>query len=210
MNMEINVFSKTGEISRKHNVSESIFGIEPNTSVLSQYVHVFRSNQRQGTSKTKTRSEVSGGGAKPWRQKGTGRARHGSRRSPIWVHGGIAHGPQPQSWKLAFPKKMRVQALKSALSLKHAKNKVFAIESVKFDHPSTSEAQKLITSLKLGGRVLFIQKDNDLGIRRSFSNIPKMKVSMVENLCTYDILLADNIIFTDDALNFLEEKYANK
>ena len=208
--MKVNVFTKNGEIKKEREISSDIFGLKPNIPLLSQYVHVFRSNQRQGTSKTKTRSEVSGGGKKPWAQKGTGRARQGSRRSPIWVHGGIAHGPQVQSWKLNFPSRMKVLALKSALSLKKTKESIIVLESLTLKSPSTLEATQLMKALKVCGRVLFVQKENDLNIRKSFRNLPKVKVSLAENLCAYDVLLAKNIIFTEDALGFLEEKYANK
>ncbi len=208
--MKIKVFTKKGEIKNEREISAELFGMEPNVPLLNQYIHVFRSNQRQGTSKTKTRSEVSGGGKKPWAQKGTGRARHGSTRSPIWVHGGIAHGPQIQSWKLNFPTKMKSLALKSALSLKMAKDSIVALESLTLKKPSTTEIRELMKSLKVHGRILFVQKENDLNIRKSLRNLPKVKVSLAENLCIYDILFAKSIIFTEDALSFLEEKYANK
>jgi large subunit ribosomal protein L4 len=209
-NMKVAFFSKTGESKAEKELNPDIFGVIPNISLLNQYVHVFRSNQRQGTSKVKTRSEVSGGGKKPWQQKGTGRARQGSTRSPIWRHGGVVHGPFPKSWTLSFPQKMRSLALKSALSLKVSKNSLKVFDAPSIKKPSIKFMQDLLKKMNVHGRVLFIQKENDLVIRKSLSNLKNVKRSLVENLCTYDVLLAKQVILTEDSVNYIEEKYANK
>ena len=208
--MKVTVFSKKGENKGEKELSPAIFDILPNIPLLKQYVHVYRSNQRQGTSKTKTRSEVSGGGKKPWQQKRTGRARHGSTRSPIWVHGGVAHGPSPKSWSLAFPKKMRALALKSALSIKAGSSNVKVVENISMKTPSSKEMVAFLKSLDAHGRVLFIQKENNLEVRKSLSNLKKVKCSLVENLCIYDVLLAKVLVITEESIDFLESKYANK
>lgn len=208
--MKVDFYSKTGEKKSQKEISDEIFGSVPNEALLTQYVHIFRTNQRQGTSKVKTRGEVRGGGKKPWRQKGTGRARHGSIRSPIWRHGGIVHGPLPKSWKLKLPKKMRRAALKSALSIKAANARILVLEKMGIRKPSTTKMTDLLDKLGIHGKVLFVQEENRLPVRKSLENIRNVKVSLVHNLNAYEILAADCVIFTEDALKFLEEKYEDK
>ncbi len=208
--MKVDFYAKTGEKNDQISLPKEIFGIVPNEPLLTQYIHVYRTNQRQGTSKVKTRSEVRGGGRKPWRQKGTGRARHGSIRSPIWRGGGITHGPIPKSWKLSFPRKMRVLALKSALSLKREEGSLKVVESLAIRKPSTRKMQELLEKMEAHGRVLFVQKGDNKVVRKSLSNLHKVEVKMAENLSAYDVLLADVLVLTEDALKFLESKYADK
>jgi large subunit ribosomal protein L4 len=208
--MKVEFFSKTGENKGEKELSSDIFGILPNIPLLNQYIHIFRSNQRQGTSKVKTRSEVSGGGKKPWQQKGTGRARQGSTRSPIWRHGGVVFGPSPKSWTLSFPDKMRVLALKSALSLKASKSAIKVVEAPSLKEPSLKIMRDLLSKIKAHGRVLYVQKENDLIVRKSLDNLKNVKCSLVENLCTYDVLLAKELILTEDSVDFIKEKYAHK
>ncbi|MBD3366082.1 50S ribosomal protein L4 [candidate division WWE3 bacterium] len=208
--MKVNFYTKTGTKKKEQlEISDAVFGIEPNEALLTQYIHIYKTNQRQGTSKVKTRAEVSGGGKKPWRQKGTGRARHGSIRSPIWRGGGIVHGPTPKSWKLNFPKKMRALAIKSALTYKAQEEAILVLETPKFEKPSSKEMAKILSKMDLHGKVLLVQKENGLAVRKSCANISNLKCALVETLNAYEILLAEKIIFTEDALKFLEEKYAN-
>ena len=208
--MKVDFYTKTGAKKDPIEVSKDLFGVEPNEPLLLQYIHIFKTNQRQGTSKVKTRSEVSGGGKKPWQQKGTGRARHGSIRSPIWRHGGVAHGPLPKKWHLDFPKKMRILALKSALSNKLKEGFLAVMEAPNLKTPSSKEMAKILAKLDLHGKVLLVQKENNLAVRKSVSNLENVKCSMAENLNAYEVLLADRIILIKDALEFLEEKYENK
>jgi large subunit ribosomal protein L4 len=210
MNIEALNYNKSGEKQANVKLSPDIFGIEPRIPLLTQYIHVYKSNQRQGTSKVKTRAEVSGGGKKPWRQKGTGRARHGSIRSPIWRGGGVTHGPSPKSWKLQFPKKMRILALKSALSIKQAKSAIKIVEAPAIRKPSSEKMYDLLGKMGVRGKVLFVQKDNNLVVRKSLSNLKNVKCILVETLNPYDVLLANQVVFTEDALSFLESKYENK
>ncbi len=208
--MEVKFYSNTGDSKGTYKVSDELFGAIPNIPLLRQYVHVYRTNQRQGTVKTKTRAEVSGGGKKPWAQKHTGRARHGSIRSPIWRHGGVALGPRPRPWSLKLPKRMRALALKSALSLKASAGAVKVVEKPVFEKPSTKSLGNLLAKIKSRGRVLLVQADNDLILRKSASNINKLNVALAQNLSTYDVLLAEHVIFTPEAISTLEEKYAHK
>jgi len=208
--MKVDFYTKTGTKKDQIEVSKDLFGVEPNEPLLLQYVHIFKTNQRQGTSKVKTRSEVSGGGKKPWQQKGTGRARHGSTRSPIWRHGGVVHGPLPKKWHLDFPKKMRTLALKSALSRKFKNSSLSVMEAPSFKTPSSKEMIKILGKLNLHGKVLFVQKENNLSIRKSLANLKNVRCSMAENLNAHDVLLTDHIVLTKDALKFLEDKYENK
>jgi len=208
--MEFPFFSKKGELQGKKTVSSDLFEIVPNIPLLNQYIYIYRTNQRQGNSKVKTRSEVSGGGRKPWQQKHTGRARQGSIRSPIWRHGGVAHGPLPKNWSLSFPAKMRSLALKSALSIKASQGRVAVLEDPVMKKPSAKEAKKILVGTKSRGKTLLVQEENDLNVRKSVSNLPNTKVSLAQNLCAYDVVWAENLLLTEKALNFLEEKYGNK
>lgn len=208
--MEFSFFSKKGEPQGKKTVSLDLFGIVPNIPLLNQYIYIYRTNQRQGNSKVKTRSEVSGGGRKPWQQKHTGRSRQGSIRSPIWRHGGVSHGPLPKNWILSFPAKMRSLALKSALSVKASQGKIAILEDLAMKKPSVKEAKKILEGTKMRGKTLLVQEDNDLNVRKSVSNLPNTKVSLAQNLCAYDVIWAENLLLTEKALNFLEKKYASK
>jgi len=208
--MKIDVFDKTGKSVEKMELSESVFGVEPNEALLSQYLRILDSNQRQGTSATKTRSEVSGGGRKPWRQKGTGRARHGSIRSPIWVGGGISHGPQPKDWSLTFPKKMKRQAVVSALSLKQENKQLKVLNDLSFKKPKTKEMVEILENLKLRGKTLLVVIKSDENILKSTRNIAGLTVSLSENLNGYDLLKNANVLFVKDAIGKVQDKYNSK
>lgn len=186
-------------------VPEEIFGVKVNTPVMHQAVLRHLANQRLGTASTKGRGAVSGGGRKPWRQKGTGRARHGSSRSPIWRGGGVSFGPHPRDFHQDMPKKMRRLALKSALADRLNTNAMKVIETLRLDFIKTKEFKKILDCLKLEGSVLFVLREKDDIILRSASNIPGVKVIDINNLNVFDILKYRNLIITKDAVEGLKE-----
>lgn len=183
-------------------LDEAIFGIEPNIPVMHQVVTAQLAARRAGTHSTKTRAERRGGGAKPWRQKGTGRARQGSIRSPQWRGGGIAHGPKPRDYSQKTPKKMISLALRSALSDRAADGKVVVVDSFGFDAPKTSAAVQAIKDLGLAdeGRVLIVLNGDDDNAALSFRNIPNVHVLPTGELNAYDVLVSDTIVFAQNAL----------
>ncbi len=188
--------SALGEVE----LEPSIFGIEPNVAVLHQVVTAQLAAARSGTQSTKTRSEVRGGGAKPFRQKGTGRARQGSTRSPQWVGGGVALGPKPRSYAQKTPKKMIQLALRSALSDRASQGRVAVIDRWTFEVPSTKAALAALGTLGLSGRVLVVLGDEDGYADRSFGNLPEIQTIVAGELNAYDILVNDWVVFTDDTL----------
>jgi len=177
-----------------------MFGIEPNQAVLHQVVTAQLAAARAGTQSTKTRSEVRGGGIKPFRQKGTGRARAGSSRSPVWVGGGVALGPKPRSYAQKTPKKMKALALKSALSDRAALGNVALVDQWSFEAPSTKAAVAALKALALEGRVLVVLTEDDFVADRSFGNLPEVQTLLVNELNAYDILVNDWVVFTDETL----------
>lgn len=181
-------------------LTADIFGIDPNVAVMHQVVTAQLAARRSGTHKTKTRSEVRGGGGKPWRQKGTGRARHGSIRSPLWRGGGIAHGPQPRDYSQSTPKKMKRLALRSALSDRAAEGKIIVVDDWGFDAPSTKSAVTKLEALGAGGRVLAVLERDDVAALKSFRNLPRVHTLPADQLNTYDVLVSDVIVFTSAAL----------
>ncbi|MGF1596054.1 MAG: 50S ribosomal protein L4 [Acidimicrobiales bacterium] len=176
------------------------FGIEPNDAVLHQVVNAQLAARRAGTHSTKTRAEVRGGGAKPWKQKGTGRARAGSSRSPIWVGGGIAHGPKPRSYAQRTNKKMIRLALRSALSDRHADGRVIVVDEWGFDGPSTKSARTALAALGIEGRALVVVDRNDVDAVRSFRNLPDVFVLAADQLNAHDVLNSDYVVFTRSSL----------
>jgi large subunit ribosomal protein L4 len=181
-------------------LDDSIFGIEPNVSVLHQVVTAQLAARRAGTQSTRTRAEVAGGGAKPWKQKGTGRARQGSIRSPQWKGGGVALGPKPRSYAQRTPKKMIRLALRSALSDRAADDKVIVVDGWGFDGPSTRSAAELLRTLEVEGRVLVVVDGNDEVAWKSFRNLPQVHLIETGQLNAYDVLVADHLLFTRDTL----------
>ena len=188
--------TELGEVA----LEASIFGIEPNLAVLHQVVTAQLAAARSGTQSTKTRSEVRGGGAKPFRQKGTGRARQGSTRSPQWIGGGVALGPKPRSYAQKTPKKMIQLALRSALSDRASQGRVALIDSWSFEVPSTKAALSALKALGLTGRVLVVLGEEDGFADRSFGNLPEIQTMVVGELNAYDILVNDWVVFTDETL----------
>ena len=178
----------------------AVFGIEPNVAVMHQVVTAQLAARRAGTQSTKTRSEVAGGGAKPWKQKGTGRARQGSIRSPQFRTGGVALGPKPRSYRQRTPKKMIRLALLSALSDRAAESRVVVVESWGWDVPSTKAAIAALDSLEVDGRVLVVLAKQDEAIWKSFRNLPHVQLIALRELNTYDVLVNDWVVFTTDTL----------
>ena len=205
---KLSVLDMTGKKVSDIEVKDSIFAIEPNMSAMHLVVVSYLANQRQGTQSTKTRSEVSGGGKKPWRQKGTGRARQGSTRSPQWYHGGIALGPKPRTYGIDVNKKVRRLAMKSALSSKVAADEMIVLDSVKLDAIKTKEIAKMFEAIKAQKKVLVVLPENNEVIYKSARNIEGAKVSTVNTLNVYDILNCDTIVVLKDAVTKIEEVYA--
>ena len=202
------VFDSKGKKVSDIELAESVFGIEPNQSAMHLCVVNFLANQRQGTQSTKTRSEVSGGGKKPWRQKGTGRARQGSTRSPQWIHGGIAHGPKPREYGFSINKKVKRLAMKSALSSKVAAEEMVVLESLALEAIKTKDVVNVLSSLETGKKVLIVLPEKDDVIYRSARNIAGVKVTLVNTLNVYDILNSDTMVVMKDAVSKIEEVYA--
>lgn len=202
----VDVKTSAGKKAGTTTLDEQIFGIEPNLPVMHQVVTAQLAARRAGTHSTKTRAERSGGGAKPWRQKGTGRARQGSIRSPQWRGGGIAHGPKPRDYSQKTPKKMIKLALRSALSDRAADGKVLVIDAFGFDAPKTSAAVKVINDLGLTdvSRILLVLDEGDANAALSFRNIPNVHVLPTGELNAYDVLVSDTVVFTQAALPVAE------
>ncbi len=198
----VDVTSIAGKKSGTADLPDQLFGIEPNIPVMHQVVTAQLAARRAGTHSTKTRAERRGGGAKPWRQKGTGRARQGSIRSPQWRGGGIAHGPKPRDYSQKTPKKMIKLALASALSDRAADGKIMVVDNFGFDAPKTSDAAKAISELGLAdeGRILIVLSDGDANTALSFRNIPNVHVLPTGELNAYDVLVSDTVVFSQDAV----------
>lgn len=203
----VKIYNMLGKEAGEMELSADIFGVEPNAAVLHSAVVNYLANQRQGTQSTKTRTEVSGGGRKPWRQKGTGHARQGSIRAPQWTHGGIALGPKPRSYNYVLPKKMRRLALKSALSSKVADGALLVLDELKLDEIKTKTVAAMLTALNADRKVLLVLPEkNDVAVK-SARNIPGVKTALVNTINTYDILNTDKLIVVKDAVAKIEEVY---
>ena len=196
----ISVKTAAGGNAGTAELDDDIFGIEPNVSVMHQVVTAQLAARRAGTQSTKTRAEVRGGGAKPWRQKGTGRARHGSIRSPQWRGGGVALGPKPRDYSQRTPKKMKRLALRSALSDRAADDKVIVVDDWAFDVPKTKDAIAKLEAIGATGRVLVVLPGPDEATYKSFRNLTDVNVITTDQLNTYDVLVSDVLVFTSDAL----------
>lgn len=205
---QVQVYNQEGKKTSKMDLDDAVFGIEPNTSAMHLAVVSYLANQRQGTQSTLTRSEVSGGGAKPWRQKGTGRARQGSTRSPQWTHGGIALGPKPRKYKVNLNKKVKRLAMKSALSSKVAANEMMVINKVELEEIKTKAMVDMLTKLKAAKKTLIVTENSDEKIYKSARNIEGVKVVTVNTLCVYDILNCDSFVVLKDAAKKIQEVYA--
>ncbi|ADU28413.1 50S ribosomal protein L4 [Evansella cellulosilytica] len=205
---KVTLYNQTGSQVGDIELSEAIFGIEPNESVLFDAVVMQQASQRQGTHATKGRSDVRGGGRKPWRQKGTGRARQGSIRSPQWVGGGVVFGPQPRSYAYKIPKKQRRLALKSALSSKVNADEILVLEGLNFDSPKTKEMKAVLSGLSVGRKALVVTADYNDAVALSARNIPGVKFITAEGVNVLDLLNYDQLIITQDAVKKVEEVLA--
>ena len=189
-------------------LSESVLGIEPNTAVMHQMVVNYLANQRHGTQSALTRAEVSGGGRKPWRQKGTGRARQGSTRSPQWTHGGIVFAPKPRSYRFTVNKKVRRLAMKSAFSAKAMDKEIIIVDSIAMTEYKTKKIAAMLEAIGAEKKALIVLPENNSMIVKSASNIPGVKTAQVNTLNVYDILNAGTLVIAKDAVSKIEEVYA--
>ena len=202
------VMDMTGKEVGEIVLSDLIFGAEINTAVLHAAVRAYLMNQRQGTQSTLTRTEVSGGGKKPWRQKGTGRARQGSTRSPQWTHGGIALGPKPRDYRLSMNKKTKKVALYSALSAKVAGGDLIVVDTIATENYSTKTMAAMLHALGADKKALVVLPELDAKVIKSFANIPGVVTTQFNTVNVYDVLNADKFIIAKDAVAKLEEVYA--
>lgn len=206
---KVTLFKQDGTESGDIELVASVFGIEPNTHVIHEAILMQNAAKRAGTHSVKTRAEVRGGGRKPWRQKGTGRARHGSNRSPIWVGGGVTFGPQTaRNYKYKLPKKVRRLALKSALSAKVQEENVIVLESLVFDVPKTKDFITMLDVLKVNKKVLIVTSKTNENVIRSANNLQKVNVISSSNINVSDLIAHDKIIFTKDAAEIIGEVLA--
>lgn len=205
---KISVMDKNGKKVSDIELNDAVFGVEPNKYAMHLAVVSYLANQRQGTQSTLTRSEVSGGGRKPWRQKGTGHARQGSIRATQWIHGGIALGPKPRTYSVGINKKVKRMAILSALSSKVADSEMVVLDTFAQNEIKTKEVAKTLKNLETGKKVLIILPEKDDVVYRSARNIAGVKVATVGTISVYDILNASTLVVLKDAVAKLEEVYA--
>ncbi len=205
--LKLSLYNRDGEQVDEIEVQASLFGVPLNKGALYQTAVSQAARRRQGTASTKDRSEVRGGGDKPWPQKGTGRARHGSIRSPIWVGGGVTFGPRPRDYKKAVPKKMRRAALKSALSDKYNEGKLVVVDDFAIDAPKTKQMVAMLEHLKVGGGVLVVNAQPDINVIKAARNLPRVKTILARQLNVLDILNHNYLVMSRDALQQVEEVF---
>lgn len=205
---KLSVLDMKGKKVSDIELNDSIFAIKPNMSAMHLVVVNYLANQRQGTQSTLTRSEVSGGGKKPWRQKGTGRARQGSTRAPQWYHGGIALGPKPRDYGFSINKKVRRLAMKSALSSKVAADEMIVLDNLALDAIKTKDVVAVLSAIDAGKKTLIVLPEKNDVIYKSARNIAGVKTTLVSTLNVYDILNCDKIVVLKDAASKIEEVYA--
>lgn len=205
---KVDVYNINGEIVGAIDLNDNIFGLEANKEVIHSVIVNQLANKRQGTQSTKTISEVRGGGARPWRQKGTGRARQGSIRSAQWVGGGVALGPKPRSYNYSLPKKVRRLALKGALSTKVTDNDIIVLDDLQLKEIKTKEMIKILDNLKVNDSALIVLPEVDANVVKSARNISNIKTAYVNTINTYDILKYKKFVITKSAVSKVEEVYA--
>ena len=205
--LKVDVLDMKGKKVKDIELNENVFGIDVNDIVVHTALVNFLANQRQGTQSTKTRAEVRGGGRKPWRQKGTGRARQGSIRAPQWMKGGIALGPKPRSYKYAIPKKMRRLAIKSILTSKVEEKELIVVDKIELKEIKTKEMVKVLDNLKTK-KALIVLSEKNLNVQASARNIENIKTTLVNTINVFDLLKYDNLVITEEAIKKLEEVYA--
>jgi len=207
--MELTVYSIDGQdTGRKIDLNDKIFGLEaPSDHLIYQDVRLIQANRRQGTHKSKERGEVSGSKKKPYRQKGTGNARAGHKRSPLWRHGGTIFGPRPRDYSFRLNKKQKKLARKSALTYKAQEEGIKIVENFTFEAPKTRQFVSILDNLELAGKkILFVQAENDTNVFLSGRNIPKTEIRLAKDLNTYDIINADHLLITEEAVNVINEQ----
>lgn len=204
----VQVYSMSGEKLKQMNISNDIFGIEPNTAVMHAAVVNYLANQRQGTQSTLTRTEVRGGGRKPWRQKGTGNARQGSIRAPQWRHGGVALGPKPRDYSYSLNKKVKRLALKSALSTKVQEKDFIVVDKIELENYKTKTIVDMLNALDATKKTLIVLPNADEKVIKSANNISGVKTTLVNTLNVYDILNCDKFVVVVEAVKKIEEVYA--
>ena len=204
----VDVYDITGKKVKTLELKEEIFGIEPNEKIVHTVLVNYLANQRQGTQSTKTRAEVSGGGRKPWRQKGTGRARQGSIRAPQWIKGGIALGPKPRSYKYRVNKKEKRLAIKSILSSKVLENQLVVVDKFGFNEIKTKNMVNALNGLKVEGKALIVLPEKNEIVQRSARNIQGVKTSLINTINVYDLLKYNKLVLTEDTVKKIEEVYA--
>ena len=205
---KVSVYDMAGNQVSETEISDAVFGIEPNEAVMHAMVVNYLANQRQGTQSTLTRTEVRGGGRKPWRQKGTGHARQGSIRAPQWTHGGVALGPKPRDYSYTLNKKVRRLAMKSALSSKVQNENLIVIDALNMDGFKTKTIVNMLKALNIDGKALIVTAEADQKVVKSAANIPGVKTAAVNTLNVYDILNHDKFIVVKNAVGKIEEVYA--
>ncbi len=205
---KVSVYNIEGKKVSDIDLKEEVFGIEPNEAIIHSVLVNYQANQRQGTQSTKTRSEVTGGGRKPWRQKGTGRARQGSIRAPQWIKGGIALGPKPRSYKYTVNKKERRLAIKSMLSMKVLEQSLVVVDKLAFDEIKTKNMVVALNNLKITGKTLVMLPEKNENVQKSARNIEGVKTTLVNTINVYDLLKYNNLVVTLDTVKKLEEVYA--
>ncbi len=208
--LAMDVLDHSGKVVDSVELPKEIFGVKPNKSLIAQAVRVYLANQRLGKAYTKSRGEVRGGGRKPWRQKGTGRARIGSIRAPHWRGGGVVFGPKPKDFSLEMPKKMKQKALLSALSVRFNDKGMLVLKNLDLKEAKTKEANTLLKNLNVDGRTLVIDSSLEEKEKRAFRNIEGADLALVTNLNTYQVLDNKKLIFTKDAIKKLEEVFVSK
>ena len=205
---KIDVYNIEGKKVSDIELADSVFGIEPNEKIVHSVLVNYMANQRQGTSNTKTRAEVAGGGRKPWKQKGTGRARQGSIRAPQWFEGGIALGPKPRDYSYRVNKKERRLAIRSVLSSKVLENNLVVVDAMNFDAIKTKNMVSALNNLKVEGKTLIVLPEKNENVQKSARNIEGVKTSLVNTINVYDLLKYNKLVLTVDAVKNLEEVYA--
>jgi large subunit ribosomal protein L4 len=205
---KVAVYNMDGNQISEMELNENTFGANVNVEAMHQVVRMLLANRRQGNQSSLTRAEVRGGGIKPWRQKGTGRARHGSIRSPQWRHGGVVFAPKPRSYRYSVPKKIKRIAMKSALSSKVVDNEIIVVDELNFAAPKTKQVVTMLDSLKAGKKILIVLADKNENVERSARNIEGVKMTLVNTLNVYDILNCDKFIITKEAAEKVMEVYA--
>ncbi len=205
---KVAVFNVSGQQVSEIELNDSVFGVKVNEHVLYEVVKNQLANKRQGTQSTLTRSEVRGGGRKPWRQKGTGRARHGTIRSPLWSGGGVVFAPKPRDYRYTLPKKVRRLAMKSALTSKVNSNELIVLDELQLTAPKTKDMVNILKNLNVDKKALIVMAEKNEAVIKSANNIPGVETTLVNTLNVYDILKYDQFIITKDAVEKVEEVYA--